>query len=417
MGTEKKPPCAALNTVCDILDASMLGFSAAEEDTFQENAERRAKLLVKLKNASPAAASKRPQLLTPERLDLSGIDHSALESVQSPCSHDGGSPRGETEEQRDIRRWYTAVARAREASVSPGLSESRSPVNSPPTILTNFVSEDRTDLGRFNADELDESHSVDSDESELVEIRAYTREDGHVSPRVSRDIIEALSPQSSPTVFDSTDSVDGIGKTSKWPHETEQEHMSGLLGTPSQSPAGIRGFCSSGGRWNPATSMGSPSLHMPRDSPSQSVAERCRQALQRSERSLSSRSAATPLKDSPSRQFHSPFRQTAHRSTSPFGNLQREVEEANRAWREHQNTARVAWRSEGPDLAADELLMTAVVELEWYQSTMCRLVGRGWEREALWRALTTWIMFNCRSDRTRIRVMQMERDTKVSAFN
>jgi len=99
----------------------MLGFSAAEvtlafshlshmrdafqEDTFQENAERRAKLLVKLKNASPAAASKRPQLLTPERLDLSGIDHSALQSVQSPCSHDGGSPRGETEEQRDIRRF------------------------------------------------------------------------------------------------------------------------------------------------------------------------------------------------------------------------------------------------------------------------------------------------------------------------
>jgi len=117
--------------------------------------------------------------------------------------------------------------------------------------------------------------------------------------------------------------------------------MSGLLGTPSQSPAGIRGFCSSGGpsrllcscvtipvysgRWNPAVSMGSPSLRMPRDSPSQSVAERCRQALQRSERSLSSRSAATPLKDSPSRQFHSPFRQTVHRSTSPFGNLQREV--------------------------------------------------------------------------------------------
>ena len=94
-----------------------------------------------------------------------------------------------------------------------------------------------------------------------------------------------------------------------------------------------------------------------------------------------------------------------------------QVDEANRAWREHQTTARVAWRSEGPDLAADELLMTAVAELEWYQSTMCRLVGRGWEREALWRALTTWIVFNCRSYRTQIRVMQMERDTKVSAFN
>eukprot|EP00656_Telonema_subtile_P043074 TRINITY_DN4941_c0_g1_i2.p1 TRINITY_DN4941_c0_g1~~TRINITY_DN4941_c0_g1_i2.p1 ORF type:complete len:144 (+),score=11.60 TRINITY_DN4941_c0_g1_i2:160-591(+) len=129
--------------------------SVPDDATLRQNAERRAAVMSRLRLSSPSRTF--PESCSPP------------DSPSSPSSM-VNSPVGETEEQRDVRRWYEAVGRAREASHTP----SRSP---PPRIITNRGSES-------------------SGDNQSVEVVAFTPEDGFVSPRVSKRVANDFSPVS-----------------------------------------------------------------------------------------------------------------------------------------------------------------------------------------------------------------------------